>query len=637
MKQVGLLLSVFLMVSGVVQAQTATSPPKISVSANPLPLIAGEPFSLEISIETEGTDKPNIQLPRLGGFRIIRQYESHPSSFSFSFGFGSGATNIRKEQANYTFVLIADKPGDYTLDPVIVTLGEQRYKGNPYKLKVMKGSQASGGAVQQDDLQDEDNVQAVDNIDEAAVETLEGAKVDPEYFVQTAVSKKEAYVGEMLTMTIYLYMAQHISGYDIIREPGTEGFWGENLIPSTRRNLSVETVSVNGRRYDRAALRQLALFPIKSGTLTISPTVVEIESGFGGFFSRPKSYKRSSLPVEIKVMELPSDGQPSDFNPSDVGEYKFEAKLDRLEVKTGEPVTLTLSVSGEGNLRNLSLPKMPEIEGLKTYAPETEVSVEPKGTTVTGIRTSRILIIPEKAGQFDIPAFTWSYFSPKEGKYRTVSSKTMTLLVTGRATSVSDSSASVQEVSTVSRAGQDRLNSRLRSIGSRGDLKRKTDGGMLTRIWFLSVAFGVPLIYLGALGVLRTRRNLEISKKKNISKHADAEALRKIAELKKKQNDATAEVFFGELQRCLITFLERRLEEKIVGDTINELRERLVSRGISFELAESTISENEACDFARFAKQSSDNSERERMLAQMEKLIRELAKVQLTPKKKEDL
>lgn len=641
MRRVGTLVILWLfLLPGALYAQKQ-QPPKISVSVNPQPLIQGEPFTLEFTIETEGQGEPEIRLPRLGGFRVIRQFESHPSSFSFSFGFGSGATNVRKEQAVYSYVLVADKPGAYTIDPVMVTVSGQRYKGTAYKLEVLKATGVApsnpGGPsplpTDRDALNDGDSQSP--STSGTVIESLEGAKLDPDFFVQTAVSKKEAYVGEALTMTIYLYMARNISNYDILREPGTEGFWGENLIPSTRRTLSTESVTIGGRGYDRAVLRQLALFPIKPGTLTISPAVVEIETNPGLFFSRRKSVKRSALPVQIKVLDLPAENQPANFNPADVGKYAFSATIDNTDIKVGEPATLTLTVSGEGNLRNLVLPEVPEIDGLKVYAPEIEVNITPKGLSVVGTRTARILMIAKKPGQFTVPALSWSYFDPESASYNSLASKPITVNVRGQNAPEATQNEVQPTTAVVTKVGQDRLNRRLRSIISRSDLQRKDSGHPLTRPWFLVLIIGVPLVYIGLSLTSRTRRKLEEARMKNRSKNADGETLKRLHELRKKTKDSTPEVFFGELQRCLLLFIEMRLEEKVVGDTMAELRERLTARGFSAEQAESVIAESEACDFARFARQGTDKEDREHVINQMEKLIRELSKVPVTPQKKE--
>ena len=620
-----------------------TPAPQISIDVSPKPVIQGEPFKLEFTVETQGQGEPNITLPRLGGFRIVKQYESHPSSFHFSFGFGQGATNIRKEQAIYTFILIADKAGNRTIDPVMVTLDGKRYKSAPYRIEVLEnaGAPSSGGAPPSQGgaqaVEEDPNAPDQDTV----IEEIEGAKVDPHLFVQTDVSKKEVYVGEMLTMTIYLYMARQISGYDIIREPGTEGFWGENLIPSDRRRLSTETVTVGGRRYDRAALRQLALFPIKPGEFTISPTVVELETGMGGFFfSNRKSVKRSSLPVKITVRDLPAENQPQGFNPANVGRYAFKATVDTKSVKVGEPVTLTLLVRGEGNLRNLALPTIEEIDGLKVYAPETEVDVRPQGLTITGWRKNKVLMIPKKAGTYTLPAIEWSFFNPDKGAYETLRSKPITLKV--KQSGEQEEEAVVQQdqaaapKAAVTKAGQDRLNRRLKSILSRAELRRPGDAHPVTSAWFLFLVLGLPLVYVGLLAASRTRRKLKENQLKNRSKHADGEALHKLSALRKEDEGRSTEDFFAELQRILLGFIENKLEDnRVHGDTMSELRERLLGRGFSEEHADSVVFETESCDFARFAAGSGGGSERKQAIERLEQLIRTLAKVKVSPKKKE--
>ncbi len=616
------------------QGRGKVKAPNISVNVDREPLVQGEPFKLQITIETEG-EEPDIRLPTFGGLRVLQQYESHPSSIRFSFGFGSQATNIRKETAQYTFVMMADKPGTYKINPVVVTIGGQRFKGNAYKLEVIKGTGSGspgGGALTPDPSAPDPAMDESPTVSE--VTDLEGAKVDPEFFLQTAVSKKEAYVGEMLTMTIYLYMSRQFSDYDILREPGTEGFWGENLIPSNQRHLKQEGVLVGGRMYTRIELRKMVLFPIKPGELTIAPTIVEIETQRGIFFSKRRAVKRASLPVTVKVLDLPTEDQPPSFNPANVGRFSFSAKIDNAAVKVGEPVTLTIAVRGEGNLRNLVLPTLEDrIDGLKIYAPETDVDVTPRGETVTGISKSRILMIPKKAGVYTLPKLEWTYFDPATKRYKTLSSKAHRITVSSNGEQAVVDGPVTSSVKS-QKAGQDRLNRQLRSVPPREDLTRIGKGSALSAPWFLILFFSLPLVYSGVALASRTRRKLAESRVRNRSKNAESESLKRLRELER-QTDLSTEQFFAELARCLIGFIEDRLEVKAVGDTMTELRERLTDRGFSRDQAEKVVTEMETLDFARFAKGAGQDEERRQAGARVEALIKGLAGVKVTPKKKE--
>jgi hypothetical protein len=623
---------------GKVQGKVST--PNISVNVDRQPIVQGEPFTLQISIESEGEGRPDIRLPRFSGLRILRQFESHPSSFHFSFGFGAQATNIRKETSNYSYVLVADKPGKYKIDQVVVTIGGQKFKGETYQIEVLSG-QGSGGrssALLPDPPASGsgvDDAPSEPDDPQPEVTDLDGAKVDPDYFVQTAVSKKEVFEGEGLTMTIYLYMARQISNYDILREPGTEGFWGENLVPSNQRRLSSETVTVGGRMYDRVALRKMALFPIKPGKLTIAPTIVEIEVQSGFFFSKRRAVKRASSPVTITVLELPAEQQPPGFSAANVGQFSFKAKVDTTKVKVGEPVTLTMTVRGEGNLRNLVLPELEEIDGLKIYAPETEVEVAPRGESIVGSSASRVLMIPKEAGTYTIPKIDWSYFDPVAKTYKTLSSKPYQLTVTSSGEKAA-AAAPVVSARATRKAGQDRLNRQLRSILSRADLSERNPGSTLTRPWFLMLFIGVPLIYAGFALASRTRRKLAESRIRNRSKNAENEFIKRLQAVGKEQADLSTDQFFAALARCLIGFIEDRLEVKAAGDTMTELRERLVSRGFSHDQAEQVVTEMETCDFARFAKGAGQEAERRQARERVERLVGELAKVKVTPPPKKE-
>lgn len=618
-----------------------TSPPSISVNVDREPIVQGQPFRLQISISSQGRGDPKVDLPRLSGFRVLKQYESHPSTFSFSFGFGGGqTTNIQRKESNYTFVLVADKPGKHRIDPVMVTVDGRKYKGETYQVDVLKANAAQGGAPsltpiapggQQGGAEpDEEEIPASGTV----VETLDGAKVEPDYFIQTAVSKKEAVVGEMLVMTVYLYMAQSLSNYEILREPGTEGFWGENLIPANRRRLTTESVMVQGRAYERAVLRKMALFPIKPGKLTIAPTIVDVEIQPGMFFSRRRSVKRASLPVTVTVADLPAENQPANFNPANVGRYTFRVGVDNTSVKVGEPVTLTLRVKGVGNLRNLVLPTPAEIPGLKIYDPETDVDVKQEGDIVSGSLTSRILMIPTEPGEFTIPEIAWPYFDPASETYKTPTSKPVVIQVSKGQVRTSAAAVAGPVDGQVSRVGQDRLNRQLRSILSRVDLGTPSSGHPLTRPWFLLLAIGVPVLYLGFWLVSRTRRKMRESKGKNRAKNADSEALKRLGVLRKQQAEIASEEFFKALEESLIGFIEDRLEEKALGDTLSELRERLTERGFPHDLTDRVVAETEACDFARFARGAGQEEERHRALDRMEALIRDLARVKVAPKKR---
>jgi hypothetical protein len=613
--------------------------PKIAINVDRQPLVQGEPFTLTIHIETTSRGDPEVRLPRFGGLRILRRSEAHPMSFSFSFGFGSNATSQTKNESNYTFVLIADNAGRYKLDPVELTLDGVKYKGEPYTLDILgSGSSAPADPRAQGQTQvvqpteptdQQQDILGSEPPDLGAGE-LDGAKIDPDFFIQTHLSKKKAVVGEPVVMTIFLYTAANISDLNVIREPGTEGFWVENLLPANRR-LTTEPVQVAGRGYDRAVLRKVVLFPIKPGTLTVAPTLAELEVGFGGFFSRRRTVKRSSLPVQIEVVQLPAENQPAGFDPANVGRYTFKAEVDRRGVKAGEPVTLTLTVRGEGNLRSLVLPQLEELDGFKVYAPESDVNVSATGESIIGSKSSRILMISKDPGEYVIPEISWSFYDPQSERYETLKSGPKKITVRPGESQISEGGPIKDQAGAAAAQGQDRLNRQLRSILSRADLQANGGGQTLINPWFLGLFISAPMIFLAIAIVSRTRRKMAENQIKGRTKRAGSVALRRLAALAKRSGELSNEAFFAELARLLTGFIEDRLETTVSGDTVSELKTHLVGRGFPVDSAERVIIEMESSDFARFARSSGKEEERRQALDRMEKLIRDLAKARVSP------
>jgi hypothetical protein len=637
-------LAFAILLAAVPAAAGQGAPPEIGITADRDPLVAGEPFELQITISTESENDPVVRLPRLNGLRVLSQSESHPMSFSFSFGTGQGMVRQSKRQSIYSFTVVSDAPGRKVVEPVIVEVDGKRFQSEPHALVITASTGAPGPAPSpapqgpfgqmpspfgppDDQAQPGQPGQAP----EVLPGELEGARIDPDYFVQTVVSKHRAVAGEALVVTVYLYTAWQIADVDVSREPGTEGFWVENLLPGSRR-LDFEPVRVGGKDYDRAVLRKLAVFPIREGTLTLAPAVVDLEIRRGGFFSSRKSVKRAAVPVQIEVAAAPADKRPAGFDPANVGRYSFKAEADRASVAVGEPVTLTMTVRGEGNLRNLSLPVLGDVAGFKSYDPESETEVSASGETVTGTRTSRTLLIPKEPGTFSIPGIAFSFFDPASGEYRTQPAGPWQVTVGPGAAAAPQAASSAAPARVVDDGDAlARLNRQLRSISSRAELETSGGALLMTRPWYLALALLAPLAWLAVVLASRTRRQMAEKRVKGRSKRAEGNARRRLEGLARRASELSTEAFFAELQRCLVGFLEERLESQIAGDTTVELKARLAERGFEAGLSDRVATEIEGLEFARFGRSAGRYEERTRALDRVALLVKDLGAVTPLP------
>ncbi|HNX26456.1 MAG TPA: BatD family protein [Phycisphaerae bacterium] len=140
--------------------------------------------------------------------------------------------------------------------------------------------------------------------------------------------------------------------------------------------------------------------------------------------SRPVSAQASVSDIEI--LPVPLKGRPSLFNGA-VGNYELTTKAVPAEVSVGDPITLTLIVSGIGRLNELPAPelrKIPElIQDFKVpNEPLAGVVKDNAKYFVTSIRP-----VSDKVAM--IPSIPLTFFDPTTGKFSTVSSEPIRIKV----------------------------------------------------------------------------------------------------------------------------------------------------------------------------------------------------------------
>ncbi|MBN2804304.1 MAG: protein BatD [Deltaproteobacteria bacterium] len=580
--------------------------PQIDVDFDSESVYAGQPFQVQISVTAQGEGDPQVSIPQMKGIDVIDKSVSRPSSsysMSWSFGTGQNARQVVKKQGTwvYTLILKSREAGKRTIGPISVKIDGYTFKGRIYPFNVLEpGAQLEVA----DDAQDS----VAQEVGGNSNEVLENVRIDPDYFIHMIPSKKEVVVGELIILDVYLYTSVgNLSVNQFDKEPGTDGFWVERFEDDDLRNIQNKRVTINGVLYERVLLKRLAMFPLKSGELVIAPPILNFTAGSAGmgFFSmgRGKIVKRAAQPVTIKVNPLPDVDKPAGFNDSNIGNFNFFMDVSSKSVKTGEPVTVTFSVKGKGNIRNVVLPSLEEIDGVKMYPPENDSEVRVRGGGVSGMKQSKVLLIPNSEGSFTIPEVGWSYFNPATGKYETNTVKPVKVTVEkGTSSFAGGKVAVIKGGNNTNSSALSRVNSEMKTIRNEIDVTLKTPS-VLSRWWFLGTLFGLPFLYLGFLFYRFNKKRSTQLYEKNRSKRAKSSALKSLDSLSGKNEDKGSSAY-SDLQKILTTYLEDKLDAPVAGDTMPELNERLGTRGISQELTGMIISFIEECEFARFAKSS---------------------------------
>ena len=102
-----------------------------------------------------------------------------------------------------------------------------------------------------------------------------------------------------------------------------------------------------------------------------------------------------------------------------MGNFTVSDKIDKQELTTDDVATLTLNITGSGNLKLIEAPKLELPNGINTYDPQVMDTVTGRSTIISGSKIISYVITPHTPGDYDIPAINFSYFNPQTGEYIT--------------------------------------------------------------------------------------------------------------------------------------------------------------------------------------------------------------------------
>jgi hypothetical protein len=393
--------------------------PEVSVrmSASPTRLRVGELLSLEVRAEAEGGQVDDVELPDLREFEVVAHQVAQPLHFQF----GGGRSSIRSTVV-HQFRLRALEPGAIRIAPTTVSVAGEAFASNQLTIEVT-------GAAAIDPISGKPpTTDSTPPPLDSNAPSVDGAVFDPDVFLRTVVDKRDPYVGEQVTVTVYLYTT--VGGQpQLSREPTTDGFWVHDLLGPSRPNRP-ERQMVHGIPFRVYVLRRVAAFPLRTGELRIGAPELRLEqtSVFGMMRGRGAALERLGVPITLDVKPLPDPAPPGAV----VGNYTMEAAVDRTSASVGDAVTLTVNVRGTGNLNDVRV-SVPSIPGVRVLEPEIDDRLSSTSDLVGGERSMRFLLIAEAPGDVTIPALTLPYFDPQTRTYGATETAPMTLTITGAA------------------------------------------------------------------------------------------------------------------------------------------------------------------------------------------------------------
>jgi hypothetical protein len=259
-------------------------------------------------------------------------------------------------------------------------------------------------------------------------------------FTTAEVDDQEPFVNQQIIYTFRLYNRLRIQGASM--EPlEFDGFHAEKL-GKEREYAQV----IKGKQYNITEVR-FALFPQRSGILTIPPAKLQcqvvyrskrggspldrfFEDPFFGGFGRSeiRTAFLSTKPIQIHVKPLPLPDKP-DLETPLVGAFNLTAQLSQQEMKVGDSATITITVTGQGNVYDIPDPKFPDFPEFKIYEDKPVLDLKTTLDGISGVKTFKKALVPTKPGDYRFPPIRVPYLDPNTGIYRMAETKPIPIRV----------------------------------------------------------------------------------------------------------------------------------------------------------------------------------------------------------------
>lgn len=364
----------------------------------------GERFQLTYEVNAEGS---NFRGPDFGKFRYLSgPYTSVSQSTSIING--KVTQNFSKK---YIYSLQALDEGEFTIAPATITVDGKEYQSNAVNIKVVSGQ---GGKTKSSPQAQQPQRQPQRPKSSASIQNA---------FIDVDISNSKPFVGEQLIATYNLYYRLNITRGATSKHNLT-GFYVKVL--KENNNINPETVvTVGGVQYYKALIKQVALFPQKSGEITINP--LEFDCRVEDWFNYQVVTLKSD-PVKINVSPLPLTNKPASFSGA-VGYFDISASVDKTELKANDALTYKIQIRGKGNLELIGAPELRFPADFEVYDPKISNNIETNPTGISGTRTFEYLIVPRNHGTYNIPQVGFAYFNPSKEEYINLQTKAFTIEV----------------------------------------------------------------------------------------------------------------------------------------------------------------------------------------------------------------
>ena len=577
----------------------------------PRNVIEGNKFN--VTFRLENADGNGLKVSEINGCQFLY---GPSESTQQSYQYVNGRTSSQKT-VDYSFVYKAGAAGEYTIPAASIQVDGKTFQTDPLTFKVIPADSSAA---------DSNTGQGGVRVDDASTHTSDKPVGKDEVFVRIIPSRTNVYEEEPIECVIKLYTKYQIGSFLSVSQPNFDGCLIDEIAVQPSLN---EIEHYNGQNYMTAVLKKVLVFPQKSGQLKFNSgkydiSVVQYERVGGGFFS-------TNIPVEkeihlapgdltINVKELPTP-QPEDFTGA-VGQFTAESRLSSDALRTNEAATMTITISGIGNIRYIKALEVDFPADFEQYSPHTEIDASVVGNNVKGKQTVEYTFVPQTPGDYTIPPIDFVYFDPEKKEYITITLPERNIKVAkGVGTTAGTSNIEQKDINaTVTDILHIKQN--VSDLNSSHSLYVHNTGYWI--IWvLLIVALGGAIVYTRKI----TERNADIAGRRLAKAGKVGKKRLKQAKAYMTGNDPkSADKFYEELLRAMWGY---------IGDKFRLSSSQLTRQNISTNLSAHNVPEEtiglvvrvlDDCEMARYTPSSTSEEAHHDVLEMAEQAINCLEK-----------
>ncbi|WP_418124624.1 BatD family protein [Chryseobacterium sp. PTM-20240506] len=354
----------------------------ISVTPDKTDYSSKDIVNLTIVLELNGSEynqQTPLRLPDLSKFNMV-------GSGSVSSGYMDPETNTVITQYVTRVALEPKQKGKVKIGSVLVTINNKIYKTEPFDIFVRD------------------------------VEKKSVASASNDVYLNMEIEDREVYQDQPTIAVLKVY-SRNIDNFRRVK----------NIRLPNQGNINVHAINFNRSEIDPSdygnmasqVLAMFMIFPNEAG-------YVEVPSVSASLSSYANKNKILSNKVKLNVKRLP-EGSPECFKNA-VGNFNvsvFNATKEKVEVK--KPLNVTIKVSGEGNLTDMSLPTIAESPDYEVFKPKITTKVVPGLAGIKGEILANYVVIPKKAGPISIKTEQFAFFNPTSKEYVDLGQETLSV------------------------------------------------------------------------------------------------------------------------------------------------------------------------------------------------------------------